>query len=82
MTLVELESAHIAARIAWVCPDDDERKDVLIENAMIACADIGVDYADGVSRYLISTGCTMDLARRQFAERLRDQADDLYASTC
>lgn len=72
--LRDYEYAHMAARCAWLCPEDEEQR----ENATIACAVVGVGWVETVARYMEATGADADHARRQTAEGLRKAADWVY----
>lgn len=67
-----LEDAHICARLAWYRADEEDAQ----ANAIAACKVVGVNYLHMVEQYLLGTGCSFDIAKRQVAEWLRDAADN------
>lgn len=69
-----LEDAHVCARIAWYMPDAEGAQD----NAIAACKRVGVNYMRMLEDYWKNTGCSWDLARRQIAEWLRQEADNEF----
>ena len=70
------ETAHMAARLCWLWPDDHEQRTAAIE----ACNAIGVDYIGAVAKIMYDTAASAHLARRQVAEALRKAADRIYAT--
>jgi DNA-directed RNA polymerase subunit RPC12/RpoP len=70
------ETAHMAARLCWMWPDDHEQRTAAIQ----ACDAIGVDYIGAVAKLMHDTAASADLARRQVAEALRKAADRIYAT--
>lgn len=70
------ETAHMAARLCWMWPDDHEQRTAAIQ----ACDVIGVDYIGAVAKLMHDTAASAHLARRQVAEALRKAADRIYAT--
>ncbi len=73
--ITALYAAHICALGAWLHHEDDEQ----INNAVIACQNINVDYCRAVTAVVISQGATLRTARRAVAESLRKGAENQYA---
>jgi hypothetical protein len=69
------ETAHMAARLCWLWPDDHEQRMAAIQ----ACDAIGVDYISALAKVMDDTAASADTARRQLAEALRKAADQVYA---
>ena len=70
------ETAHMAARLCWLWPDDHEQRMAAVE----ACAAINVDYIEALAHIMQSTGASARVARRELAEALRKAADRIYAT--
>jgi hypothetical protein len=70
------ETAHMAARICWLWPDDHEQRTAAIQ----ACAAIDVDYIGVLAKIMHDTAASAQVARREVAEALRKAADRIYAS--
>lgn len=70
------ETAHMAARLCWMWPDDHEQRTAAIE----ACDTINVDYIEALAKVMRDTGASAQVARRQLAEALRKAADRIYAA--
>jgi hypothetical protein len=70
------ETAHMAARLCWLWPDDDEQRTAAIQ----ACDAINVDYIVALAKIMDDTAASAHVARRQLAEALRKAADQIYAS--
>jgi hypothetical protein len=70
------ETAHMAARLCWMWPDDHEQRTVAIQ----ACAAINVDYIGALAKLMHDTGASAHVARRMLAEALRKAADRIYAT--
>jgi hypothetical protein len=77
VTPLELaETAHMAARLCWLWPDDDEQRTAAIQ----ACDAINVDYIGALAKVMDDTAASAHVARRQLAEALRKAADRIYAT--
>jgi hypothetical protein len=70
------ETAHMAARLCWMWPDDHEQRTAAIQ----ACDAINVDYIGALAKVMDNTGASAHVARRQLAEALRKAADRIYAA--
>jgi hypothetical protein len=70
------ETAHVAARLSWLWPDDHEQRAAAVQ----ACAAIGVDYIEAVAQVMRDTAASAHAARREVAEALRRTADRTYAA--
>jgi hypothetical protein len=70
------ETAHMAARLCWLWPDDDEQRTAAIQ----ACDAINVDYIGALASLMHDRGASAHIARRHVAEALRKAADRIYAS--
>ncbi|MGH2941340.1 MAG: hypothetical protein ACRDLN_00995 [Solirubrobacteraceae bacterium] len=70
------ETAHMAARLCWLWPDDHEQRMAAVQ----ACAAINVDYIEVLAKIMQDTGASAHVARRELAEALRKAADRVYAS--
>lgn len=70
------ETAHMAARLCWMWPDDHEQRTAAIQ----ACETINVDYIGALAKVMGDTGASAHVARRQLAEALRKAADRVYAT--
>jgi hypothetical protein len=70
------ETAHMAARLCWLWPDDDEQRTAAIQ----ACDAINVDYIGALAKVMADTAASAHVARRQLAEALRKAADQIYAA--
>ena len=70
------ETAHMAARLCWLWPNDHEQRTAAIQ----ACDAINVDYIGALAKIMHDTGATAHVARRQLAEALRRAADRIYAT--
>jgi hypothetical protein len=71
------ETAHMAARLCWLWPDDDEQRTAAIQ----ACDAINVDYIGALAKVMDDTAASAHVARRHLAEALRKAADHVYATT-
>jgi len=73
------EAAHIAARLAWLYPDDPDMQEA-VSDAVLGLSGHRISYVDLVVRK-IDMGCGLDIeqARRAVAEDFRLIADRLYA---
>jgi DNA-directed RNA polymerase subunit RPC12/RpoP len=69
------ETAHMAARLCWMWPDDHEQRTAAIQ----ACDTINVDYIGALAKVMLDTGASAHVARRELAEALRKAADRIYA---
>lgn len=70
------ETAHMAARLCWMWPDDHEQRTAAIQ----ACHAINVDYIGALAKVMHETGASAHVARRELAEALRRAADRIYAT--
>jgi hypothetical protein len=70
------ETAHMAARLCWMWPDDHEQRTVAVH----ACDAINVDYIGALAKVMHDTGASAHAARRELAEALRKAADRIYAT--
>jgi DNA-directed RNA polymerase subunit RPC12/RpoP len=70
------ETAHMAARLCWLWPDDHEQRMAAVQ----ACAAINVDYIEALATVMHDTAASAHVARRELAEALRKAADRLYAT--
>jgi hypothetical protein len=70
------ETAHMAARLCWLWPDDHEQRIAAIQ----ACAAVNVDYIEALAKVMHDTGASAEAARRQLAEALRRASDRIYAA--
>jgi DNA-directed RNA polymerase subunit RPC12/RpoP len=70
------ETAHMAARLCWMWPDDHEQRTAAIQ----ACNAISVDYIGALAKVIHDTGASAHVARRELAEALRRTADRIYAA--
>lgn len=70
------ETAHMAARLCWLWPDDDEQRTAAIQ----ACEAINVDYIGALAKVMHDTAASAHVARRELAEALRKAADRVYAT--
>jgi DNA-directed RNA polymerase subunit RPC12/RpoP len=70
------ETAHMAARLCWLWPDDHEQRMAAVQ----ACAAINVDYIGALSTIMQDTAASAHVARRELAEALRKAADRMYAT--
>jgi len=70
------ETAHMAARLCWLWPDDHELRMAAIE----ACDAIDMDYIEALANVMHDTEVSAHVARRELAEALRRTADRIYAS--
>jgi hypothetical protein len=70
------ETAHMAARLCWLWPDDHEQRMAAVQ----ACAAINVDYIEVLAKIMHDTAASAHVARRELAEALRKTADRIYAS--
>lgn len=70
------ETAHMAARLCWLWPDDHEQRMAAVQ----ACAAIDVDYIGALAQLMHDTAASAHVARRELAEALRKAADRIYAS--
>jgi hypothetical protein len=70
------ETAHMAARLCWLWPDDHELRTAAIQ----ACAAINVDYIEALAKVMHDTAAAAHVARRQLAEALRRGADRIHAT--
>jgi hypothetical protein len=70
------ETAHMAARLCWMWPDDHEQRTAAVH----ACDAINVDYIGALAKVMHDTGASAHVARRQLAEALRTAADRIYAT--
>jgi predicted ATP-dependent serine protease len=69
------ETAHMAARLCWLWPDDHEQRLAAVQ----ACEAVNVDYIEALAKVMHDTGASAHTARRQLAEALRRAADHIYA---
>jgi hypothetical protein len=70
------ETAHMAARLCWLWPDDHEQRVAAIQ----ACDAINVDYIGALASVMHDTAASAHIARRELAEALRKAADRIYAT--
>ena len=70
------ETAHMAARLCWIWPDDHEQRTAAIQ----ACDAINVDYIGALAKVMHDRGSSAHVARRELAEALRKAADRIYAA--
>ncbi len=70
------ETAHMAARLCWLWPEDHEQRTAAIQ----ACAAINVDYIGALATLMNDTAAPAHVARRELAEALRKAADRIYAT--
>lgn len=70
------ETAHMAARLCWLWPDDHEQRLAAVQ----ACAAIDVDYIGALAQIMQDTAASADVARRELAEALRKAADRIHAA--
>jgi hypothetical protein len=70
------ETAHLAARLCWLWPDDHEQRMAAVQ----ACAAIDVDYIGALATIMHDTTAPAHVARRELAEALRKTADRIYAT--
>ena len=70
------ETAHMAARLCWLWPDDHEQRMAAVQ----ACEAINVDYIEALAKIMHDTAASAHVARRELAEALRKAADRIYAS--
>jgi len=76
-SLLELaETAHMAARLCWLWPEDHEQRMAAVQ----ACNAIDVDYIEALAKLMRDTAASADVARRELAEALRKAADRIYAA--
>jgi hypothetical protein len=71
-----VETAHMAARLCWLWPDDHEQRMAAVQ----ACAAIDVDYIEALAKVMRDTAASAHVARRELAEALRKAADRTYAT--
>jgi hypothetical protein len=71
-----VETAHMAARLCWLWPDDHEQRMAAVQ----ACAAMDVDYIAALATIMHDTAASAHVARRELAEALRTAADRIYAS--
>jgi hypothetical protein len=69
-----VETAHMAARLCWLWPDDHEQRMAAVR----ACEAINVDYIEALAKIMRDTAASAHLARRELAEALRNAADRVY----
>jgi hypothetical protein len=74
--LERIETAHMAARLCWLWPDDEEQRAVAIQ----ACAAIDIDYIGALAEMMDDSTASAHAVRRAFAEALRKAADRIYAA--
>lgn len=70
------ETAHMAARLCWLWPDDEDQRTAAIE----ACDAVNVDYIEALACIMRDTAASAPVARRHVAEALRKAADRIYAA--
>ena len=70
------ETAHMAARLCWMWPDDHEQRTAAIQ----ACDAINVDYIGALAKVMHNRGSSAHVARRELAEALRKAADRIYVA--
>ena len=70
------ETAHVAARLCWLWPDDEDQRTAAIE----ACDAINIDYIGALATIMRDTAASAPDARRHLAEALRTAADRIYAT--
>ena len=70
------ETAHMAARLCWLWPDDHEQRTAAIQ----ACDAVNVDYIGVLAKIMDDTAASAHVARRALAEALRKAADRIYAT--
>jgi hypothetical protein len=70
------ETAHMAARLCWLWPDDHDQRLAAVQ----ACEAVGVDYIGALAKVMDHTGASAHVARRELAEALRKAADRIYAT--
>jgi hypothetical protein len=71
-----VETAHMAARLCWLWPDDHEQRMAAVQ----ACQAIDLDYIEAVAKVMQATAASAHVARRELAEALRSAADRIYAA--
>ena len=71
-----VETAHMAARLCWLWPNDHEQRMAAVQ----ACEAINVDYIEAVAKVMQDTAASAHVARRELAEALRKAADRIYAT--
>lgn len=74
--VLALEGAHMTARGAWIYEGDKAARDL----AQRACGAVGIDYVAALAGLMETEGLDARDARRELAERLRQQADTYYAT--
>jgi len=70
------ETAHMAARLCWLWPDDHDQRTAAIQ----ACEAINLDYIGALAKLMHETEASAHVARRVLAEALRNGADRIYAT--
>jgi len=70
------ETAHMAARLCWLWPDDHEQRMAAVQ----ACAAIDVDYIGALAQLMRDRAAPAHVARRELTEALRKAADRIYAT--
>jgi DNA-directed RNA polymerase subunit RPC12/RpoP len=70
------ETAHMAARLCWLWPDDHEQRAAAVQ----ACDAINLDYIAALAKFMGDTAASAHVARRELAEALRKAADRIYAT--
>jgi hypothetical protein len=70
------ETAHMAARLCWLWPDDHEQRMAAVQ----ACNVIDVDYIGALAKVMHDTAASAHVARRELAEALRKAADRIYVA--
>lgn len=76
-SLLELvETAHMAARLCWLWPNDHEQRMAGVQ----ACEAINLDYIEALAKVMQDTAASAHVARRELAEALRKAADGIYAT--
>jgi hypothetical protein len=68
------ETAHMAARLCWLWPDDEDQRNA----AIAACDAVNVDYIETLAAIMTDTAASAHVARRHLAEALRKAADRIY----
>ena len=74
--LERIETAHMAARLCWLWPDDEEQRAAAID----ACDAINIDYIGALAEMMEDSAASAHVVRREFAEALRKAADRIYAA--
>lgn len=72
------ETAHLAARLAWLWPDDHTRR----LDAVTAWHAVGKDYLGTMATFIESTGgkASNDTAAKWLADHMRGIAEQLYVA--